>query len=95
MKTKKAPKTTSDQHLADDLINENGYDDKDLEELDDKIVPARSKQSGNRRTDPTAHSQKETEMIDMLKCPWKDCKMQLESQGLLLSHMREHSPNYT
>ena len=77
MKTKKAQKNVSDKHLADDLINENEYDDKDLEELDEEIVLARSKQSGNRRTDPTAPSQKETEMIDMLqwigrivKCNW-------------------------
>ena len=85
------------KHAAEKLLLDNkdvDYDDKDLEELDDEIVLTNSKKNGARRTDPTSEPQFLSPEISMLSCTWKNCKMQLESEGLLISHMKEHRPSF-
>ena len=89
---KKKHENQSDQVLMEDIDDE--YDEIDLEELDEEIVLTRSKQSGGKRTNPTSPPQMASSGITLLKCTWENCKMQLESKGLLTSHMKEHRPTY-
>ena len=81
--------------MSEKLLSENQpetYDEKDLEELDEEADLAKAKESGHRRIDPSVPSESVSKEKQMFKCSWKDCKMQLESKGLLKSHMNEHEP---
>ena len=83
------------KNVSDKLLSENQqetYDEKDLEELDEEADLAKAKESGHRRIDPSVPSESVSKEKQMFKCSWKDCKMQLESKGLLKSHMNEHEP---
>ena len=90
--TKKKNKHAAEKLLVDHKDAE--YDDKDLEELDDEVVLTNLKKNGSRRTDPTSDPQFVLPEISLLRCTWKNCKMQLESQGLLTAHMKGHRPSY-
>ena len=60
-----------------------------------ELVLARGKGNGHRRTNPSSSSESVVKMGEMIKCSWKDCKMQLESEGLLNAHIQEHRLMYS
>ena len=78
--------------VEEEFLKENDfedYDDADLEELDEEVIIARAKSTGYKRTDPSASSEAGYNKKELFGCSWKNCKMQLESQGLLTSHINE------
>ena len=80
----------SEAFLTESDLHE--YDDADLEELDEEVVLAQNSKNGYKRVNPSTSSERLSNEIQLLKCTWKNCKMQLESQGLLSAHMKEHKP---
>ena len=86
---KKKKKQVTPEKFLDESEHED-YDAIDLEELDEEVTLARGKNRGHKRTNPSAPSESVQKKQEMLNCTWKNCKMQLESQGLLNAHMKEH-----
>ena len=85
------------QFSPDSLIVENDqeeYDEVDLEELDEEVNLARAKKRGHRRTNPSSPSESVFLNENLFPCSWTNCKMQLESEGLLDAHLKEHKPVY-
>lgn len=68
---------------ADDL-------EKTAPEINDEEEVVYAKQSGFKRTSPSASSEPILKEDKTFKCTWKDCDKQLESDGLLRSHLNEH-----
>ena len=92
VKSKMKPQSSSEQLLDNADIDD--YDDLDLEELDEEVIMARNKASGYKRIDPSSASESVSNEKVMFGCTWKNCKMQLESQGLLSAHMNQHKLIY-
>jgi cyclopropane fatty-acyl-phospholipid synthase-like methyltransferase len=57
-------------------------------------VFANAKNSGHRRTNPSAPTESVLNSKELFKCSWKNCEMALESQGLLTAHMKTHTQSY-
>ena len=87
---RKKNKESSEKLLEEEEANFEDYDTKDLEELDEEVILSKSKDSGFKRTDPSAPSESISKEKIMYACTWKKCKMFLESEGLLRAHEYEH-----
>ena len=85
---KKKQKNASEKILKED--NPKNYNKNDFEELNEEVSLSNSKANGHRRVDPSAPSDSFSKEKEMVKCSWKNCGLQLESQGLLIAHMNEH-----
>ena len=67
-----------DEELLEGDIETQECDNKDMEELDDEIALLEAKESGSRRTDPTAPCESIPAKKTIFKCSWDDCEMILE-----------------
>ena len=68
------------------MENQTKSDDKNI---DEERVISNSKQYGHKRTSPQTSPEKITKQVSLLICD--QCGYELESQGLLDSHMKEHA----